>query len=395
MKIAHISDLHIGKYLKGYSLAEDQRYILKQIVEVMKEEAPDVLLIAGDIYDKSAPSGEAFSLFDEFLGDLDELPGSLPVLIIAGNHDSPERLDFASGFLERHHIYISTMPPQAPDEFLKKVVLEDGSGPVNFYLLPFTRPGDLRGRLLQEGEEIRTYQEAIQYLLDRETIDWTQRNVIVSHQFYQGSTSQTEVCDSELARLQVGGLEVIDSGILQQFDYVALGHIHGAQQVGKPWIRYSGTPLKYSVSECNQRKGITIVTLEEKGMQPAISQIPLRPLRDVRKVTGTLEEIIRMTVQEEGNLAEDYVSVALTDDAEIYRPKEQLEKYLHHLLELELDCMRMKLETEEAEDEKIRELVPQEAFAVFFEKMTGRPMHEEERAVFDRICLEAAKEVQE
>ena len=244
MKIAHISDLHIGKYLNGYSLLEDQRYILKQMIEILKEEAPDVLLIAGDVYDKSAPSGEAFSLFDDFLTDLDELSGTMPVLIIAGNHDSPERLDFASGFLERHHIYISTMPPQTQDEFLKKISLKDEYGTVNFYLLPFTQPGDLRGRLLQPGEDVRTYQEAVQFLLDREPIDWTQRNVIVSHQFYQGSGSKTEVCDSELARMQVGGLEVIDSGILQQFDYAALGHIHGAQQVGKPWIRYSGTPLK-------------------------------------------------------------------------------------------------------------------------------------------------------
>lgn len=381
MKFAHISDLHIGKYLKGYSLLEDQRYILKQIIQRLKEARPDALMIAGDIYDKSVPSGEAFSLFDDFLGWLDELPFSMPVLIIAGNHDSPERLDFASSFLERHHIYISTLPPQQPDEYLKKISLQDSFGNLNVYLLPFTKPGDLKGRGVVSEEALTNYQSAVQALLHRENIDWKERNVLISHQFYQGGDRRTEVCDSELASLQVGGLEVIDSAIIKDFDYVALGHIHGPQQAGYPNIRYSGTPLKYSVSEVKHRKSITIVTIREKGEPLEIQQIPLVPLREVREETGKLEEI-RARISEENK--EDYFSITLTDEMELHRPKEALEYQLSHLLELRFENQRTR-SLLEGQNRNVRELQPGEAFAQFFQMMQCRSLNEEEQAVMDSV----------
>lgn len=381
MKFAHISDLHIGKYLKGYSLLEDQRYILKQIIQRLKEARPDALMIAGDIYDKSVPSGEAFSLFDDFLGWLDELPFPMPVLIIAGNHDSPERLDFASSFLERHHIYISTLPPQQPDEYLKKISLQDSFGNLNIYLLPFTKPGDLKGRGVVSEEELTDYQSAVQALLHRENIDWKERNVLISHQFYQGGDRRTEVCDSELASLQVGGLEVIDSAIIKDFDYVALGHIHGSQQAGYPNVRYSGTPLKYSVSEVKHWKSITIVTIREKGEPLEIQQIPLVPLREVREETGKLEEI-RARISEENK--DDYFSITLTDETELYRPKEALEYQLSHLLELRFENQRTR-SLLEGQNRNVRELQPREAFAQFFQMMQCRSLNEEEQAVMDSV----------
>lgn len=389
MKLAHISDLHIGKYLKGYSLLEDQRYILGQIVQKLRENRPEVLLIAGDIYDKSAPSGEAFSLFDDFLGWLDELPFSMPVVIIAGNHDSPERLDFASSFLERHHIYISTLPPQQEGEYLKKITLQDSYGNLNLYLLPFTKPGDLKGRgLIPEEERITDYQSAIQTLLNRETIDWKERNVLLSHQFYQGGNHVTEVCDSELASLQVGGLEVIDSAIVKDFDYVALGHIHRGQQAGYPHIRYSGTPLKYSVSEAGHHKSMTLVTMAEKGAPVQIQEIPLTPLREVREEKGTLDEV-RGRISEENQ--DDYYSITLTDEGELHRPKETLEYQLSHLLELRFENEKTRRLSEGSQEER-QVLQPGAAFTQFFQMMQNRSMTEEEQAVMDTIFQQVSEE---
>lgn len=382
MKLAHISDLHIGKYLKGYSLLEDQRYILKQIVQKLGEVQPDALLIAGDIYDKAAPSGEAFSLFDDFLGWLDELPGTMQVVIIAGNHDSPERLNFASSFLERHHIVISAMPPREREEHLKKITLQDSYGNLNLYLLPFTKPGDLKGRgLVSEEECIRSYQDAVQILLNRESIDWKERNVLVSHQFYQGGNHVTQVCDSELASLQVGGLEVIDSAIVKEFDYVALGHIHKAQTAGYPNVRYSGTPLKYSVSEVSHQKSITLVTIEEKGVPIGIQELMLTPLREVREEKGTLEEV-RGRITEENR--EDYFSITLTDEGELHRPKEALEYQLSHLLELRFENARTREFLGSVQEEE-QVLHPKDAFAQFFQQMQNRSLKEEEMAVMDMV----------
>ena len=201
MKIFHISDLHIGKQLNYYSLKENQKDIFRQIIEMMREHKPDVLIIAGDIFDKSMPSGESYTLFDEFLNDVSKLTPAVPVCLIAGNHDSPERLNYASTFLERHQIYISVMPPQKAEEYLKKIVFEDEFGPVNIYLLPFTKPGYVRH--LFKDQDIPDYETAVRLLIEREEIDRSQRNVIVSHQFYQSQGWETATCDSEQVLLSV------------------------------------------------------------------------------------------------------------------------------------------------------------------------------------------------
>jgi exonuclease SbcD len=247
MKLFHISDLHIGKQLHFYNLKDNQIEILKQITEKARQYRPDAIIIAGDIYDKSVPSAEAYQIFDQFLNDLSEISPSIPILIIAGNHDSAERLNYASSFLEKHKIYISVLPPQKEEEGLKKVVLTDEYGDVNFYLLPFTKPGYVR-HLFAEGV-VTSYDTAVAALIERENIDYTRRNVLVSHQFYVAGDKLPETCESEQVYISVGGIDSVDIAAVRQFDYVALGHLHGPQHIGVKQIRYSGTPLKYSVSE--------------------------------------------------------------------------------------------------------------------------------------------------
>ena len=235
MKIFHIADLHIGKQLNYYNLKANQEEILNQIINRMEEYHPDALLIAGDVFDKSMPSGEAYTVFDDFLNRVSSLEPAIPICIIAGNHDSPERLNYASSFMEKHQIYISVMPPQKADEYLKKVVLADDYGLVNIYLLPFTKPGYVRP--LFSDRDISDYETAVRAILERESIDISQRNILVSHQFYQSSGWETATCDSEQVILSVGGLDRIDISVLKDFDYVALGHLHGPQKIKEEWIR--------------------------------------------------------------------------------------------------------------------------------------------------------------
>ena len=250
MKFFHLSDLHIGKHLFYYSLLEDQKYVFHQILEAAKEEQPDAVLLCGDIYDKTIPSAEAVSLFDWFLTELKEtLPKAL-ILIIAGNHDSGERLEFARELLEKEGVFIAGLPPRETDEKIRKVTMTDPAGEVCFYLLPFTKPSHLRKKY--EEEKIDSYEDAVKKLLEEEEIDTTKRNVLLSHQFYLSGGSEPLTCDSEIR--MAGGIDEIDTRLLEDFDYVALGHIHRAQRIGKGQCYYSGTPLKYSVSEAAHQK---------------------------------------------------------------------------------------------------------------------------------------------
>lgn len=379
MKIFHISDLHIGKHLHMHNMAQDQAYILHEIVEKAKEYRPDVILVAGDVYDKSIPSGEAYRLFDTFLDELAQVEPVIPVLIIAGNHDHAERLQYASGFMEKHHIYISVMPPQREEEFLKKITLADDYGEVDFYLLPFTKPGYVRG-LLSNGQEL-TYESAYAGILEREQIDEARRNVLVAHQFFISQGQKTETCDSEQLSLLVGGIDAIDTSVVSQFDYVAAGHIHGPQNLAQGKVRYCGTPLKYSVSEEKHHKSITMITLMEKGTEPILEIIPLQPLREVRKIKGTLAELL---AQADGK-QDDYVSITLTDEKEPYRPKDSLDEVYTHILEIALDNSRTRAIRqsiyEQGEVAQIQKS-PLEEFRDFYEMMQQQPLSElEEQAL--------------
>lgn len=382
MKFFHLSDLHIGKQLYGYHLNQDQRVILDQVIEQAKKLRPDAIVIAGDVYDKSVPSADAVTLFDEFLTKLTEMEPAIPVLIISGNHDSAERLEYASQILDRQQIYIAGVPPKTSEDHIRKVVLKDQYGEVNFFLLPFIKPGFVRN-VLEEVPE--TYDVAVRKMIEREHIDTTQRNVLVSHQFYTFSGKEPDRCESEL--LSVGGLDNIDISAVSDFDYVALGHIHGGQRVGMEKIRYSGTLLKYSVSEQNHHKGLLVVTLNEKGEEPQLEKIELHPLRDVHEIHGELETVLAMADEA---TQDDYVSVTLTDELETYRPLDRLREVYPHILELRIDNARTRAKLEEVEEiEQISD--PADAFVQFFEKMQNRTMTNEEQEILTEV-LEKAKE---
>lgn len=379
MKIFHLSDLHIGKQLYDYNLGENQQAVLSQIAAQARISRPDVILICGDIFDRSVPSGEAYTIFDHFLQELSEITPQIPVLLIAGNHDHAQRLQYASSFFERNQIYVSTMVPEQPEEYLKKIVLEDNEGEVNFYLLPFLKPGYVR-HLFPEGV-VTDYESAVQAVLERENIEYGKRNVLLSHQFYTNQGEKPETCDSEQALITVGGLDNIDVSLVERFDYVALGHIHGAQMVKYPHIRYCGTPLKYSVSEEHHRKSITVATLGRKGEDVQIDTIPLLPIQEVRRERGLLQEILARASQKN---CHDFISVTLTDEKEPYRPKEQLEEVYDHLLELRIDNTRTRnlMEMEPVGDFTLH---PMEAFRSFYQEMQGQPMNEAEEKMIERM----------
>ena len=379
MKFFHLSDLHIGKQLHRYNLKEDQQVILKEVITYAKELRPDAIVIAGDIYDKSVPSAEAVNVFDEFLTDLSEITPEIPILIISGNHDSPDRLKYASEILKRHHIYLAGNVPERPEEHIEKVTLHDAYGEVDFYLLPFMKPAYVKNIFVDGTPE--TYSDAVKEIIKREKIDYKdKRNVLVSHQFYVGEKAESpETCDSEV--FSVGGIDNVDIGSVKEFDYVALGHLHGAQCIGKPEIRYCGTLLKYSVSESTQNKSLTVVTLKAKGEKPEIENYPLHPLRDVRKKKGTLDEIIKEAQETE---KDDYISITLTDEIDPYKPKEQLERIFSHILENRVDNQRTRTKLKEMDEELVMK-DPFTSFAEFYKEMQGREMNGEEETIMKEI----------
>ena len=379
MKFFHLSDLHIGKQLHRYNLKEDQQVILKEVITYAKELRPDAIVIAGDIYDKSVPSAEAVNVFDEFLTDLSEITPEIPILIISGNHDSPDRLKYASEILKRHHIYLAGNVPERPEEHIEKVTLHDAYGEVDFYLLPFMKPAYVKNIFVDGTPE--TYSDAVKEIIKREKIDYKdKRNVLVSHQFYVGEKAESpETCDSEV--FSVGGIDNVDIGSVKEFDYVALGHLHGAQCIGKPEIRYCGTLLKYSVSESTQNKSLTVVTLKAKGEKPEIENYPLHPLRDVRKKKGTLDEIIKEAQETE---KDDYISITLTDEIDPYKPKEQLERIFSHILEIRVDNQQTRTKLKEMDEELVMK-DPFTSFAEFYKEMQGREMNGEEETIMKEI----------
>ena len=330
MKIFHLSDLHIGLKLYNRDLLEDQKYVFDQIIKYAKEEAPDVILNAGDIYDKAVPSAEAVEVFDDFIAELANETTST-VMTISGNHDSAPRVDTYRRVLAKQKLFMIGKPPVMPDEYIEKVTLTDEFGPVNFYLLPFVKPSmvklitgtDADGRNL-------SYNEAMHALIARENIDPNERNVFVSHQFYLpvGKTADdVERMESEIRT--VGNIDEISADVLAPFDYAALGHIHKPMTVGDDRFRYSGTPMSYSVSEAGQKKGVVMVTLREKGSAPSISVLPLEPLHEVRVIEDTLEEILKQG-------CDDYVTAVLTDKVEfdIFDMQARLRAAFPNLLEI-------------------------------------------------------------
>ena len=370
MKLLHLSDLHLGKRVNEFSMLEDQQYILKQILNIIEEERPDAVLMAGDIYDKSVPSAEAVQLFDEFLYRLSE--GDRQVFVISGNHDSPERLAFGGRLMDRSGIHIAPVYHGHVDPF----VLQDASGTVNLYLLPFVKPAQVRKYF--PDQEIVSYTDAVRAALEEMGPDPDQRNVLVTHQFVTGASRS----DSE--EISVGGADNVDASVFDAFDYTALGHIHGPQNAGGERIRYCGTPLKYSFSEAGHQKSVTVAELGEKekgGEKAALSlrTIPLKPLRDLREIRGTYLELTAKSYYEDMN-REDYLHVTLTDEEDVPDAVGKLRIIYPNLMKLDYDNRRTRAGAAPVEGTDLEQKSPAELFAEFYERQNNGPMSEEQLA---------------
>lgn len=365
MKFFHLSDLHIGLKLMNRDLSEDQEYIFRQITDLAAMHRPDAVVIAGDIYDRAVPSAEAVELFDRFLTGLTQAVPGTAVMIVSGNHDSGLRLNCFRSVLARQQVHMIGLPPQRPEEFIEKVVLEDDWGPVNFYLLPFVKPSMVKQIVgTEENGNNLSYDETLRRLIDRENIDESRRNVLVSHQFYlppHVQADQVERMESEIRT--VGNIDEVSGEMLQIFDYAALGHIHKPMKVGDEFHRYCGTPLACSVSEAGQDKGIVMVEMEEKGNLKT-SVLPLTPLRQVRLLRGTLSAVLAQACG-------DYVTVVLTDrtDLDILDMQDRLRSAFPRLLEIRRETMRQADYRVQAEPGK--QLDPFELCCAFLGETTG------------------------
>ena len=363
MRFIHLADLHIGKRVNGFPMLEDQRYILEQILERTKESAADAVIIAGDIYDKPVPSAEAVDLFDDFLVGLTKL--GVMVFLISGNHDSAERISYAGRLLRESQVYIS---PRF-DGTIHPISVSDDYGIVNVYLIPYIHPSLVRNAWPEE--KIGSYDDAMRVLLEKSGADPNARNLAVVHQFVTAGGQSPEETDSE--EKHVGGLDKVDASAFDAFDYVALGHLHGPQRIGRDTIRYAGSPLKYSFSEEKQNKSITLAELKEKG-KVTYDLLPLEAKRDLRTVRGTFEEVTspEFTAWRKGD---DYYRVILTDENDVPNALSRLRRrFYENLMILEYDNARtssdVRIEAEEGEEEK----EPIEVLGDLYQMQNGREM---------------------
>ena len=360
MKFIHLSDLHIGKRVNEVSMIEDQEYILHQILEQTDSIQPDAVLISGDVYDKSVPSGEAVTLFDNFLFALAER--KLQVLIISGNHDSAERLAFGGRLMENKGIYLSPVY----DGSIAPITLKDAYGSVHFWLLPFLKPAHVK-RFYPE-ETIESYTDACRVAIENMNLDPTQRNVLLTHQFVTGSAT----CDSE--EISVGGTDNVDAAVFEDFDYVALGHLHGPQNIGSERIRYCGTPLKYSFSETDHKKSITVVELGEKGTF-LLETVPLVPKHDMRQIRGSYEEITARSFYQD-TAVDDYLQITLTDEEDVPEAVSRLRVIYPNLMKLNYDNTRTRSAAVVDGALDVQKKSQLQLFNELYEIQNGQPMND-------------------
>lgn len=375
MKFMHLSDLHIGKRVNEFSMLEDQKYILAQILSLVEEEQADGVFLAGDLYDKPVPPAEAVQVLDSFLTRLARL--NVPVFAVSGNHDSAERVAFGSRLLSSRGVYLSPVY----DGAVEKISMTDAYGEVVIHLLPFIKPAVVRH--VFEEEEINSYQDAVYAAVSHMEINPEARNVLVAHQFVTGAAR----CESE--EILVGGLDNVDSSVFEPFDYVALGHIHSPQHVGRETIRYCGTPLKYSFSEAEQEKSVTVVELKEKG-QVEIRKLPLKPLRDMRRVRGSYLEVTARSFYQDSN-TEDYIQVTLTDEEDVPDGLQKLRVIYPNLMRLEYDNKRTRNHENIDGACEVEQKSELELFKEFYELQNNQPMSGQQEA-FVRDLIENIQE---
>lgn len=369
MRFLHISDLHIGKYVNGFSMLKDQEHILNQIVQIAKNTKADAVLIAGDIYDKSVPSAEAVMLLDNFLCDLS---ACAHVFVISGNHDSPERLNFGSRIMDKCNLHIVSVY----NGLVPYVTLSDEFGPIRIRMLPFVRPYQVRQ--FHPDAEIDSYESAIKTALMNVCIDPFQRNILITHQFIAG----VKTCDSEES--VIGSAESISSNLFDDFDYVALGHIHNAQSIGRNAVRYCGTPLKYSFSEVNSNKTVTLVDIHEKGSLQ-ISELPLVPLHDMVRIRGSYDQVTRRDFYQPNNLQNAYVGITLTDEYDIPDAAAKLRVIYPYLMRLDYDNKRTQSESSPLEDDILEQKSPSELLADFYKKQNGKDLSPAQKLLADNL----------
>lgn len=376
MKFLHLSDLHLGKRVIEFSMLEDQKYILNEIIKIADSQKPDAVLIAGDVYDKGIPPLEAVSLFDDFLNRLVER--NLPVLIISGNHDSAERIAFGSKLMKKSGVYFSSVY----NGNIEKIILNDDIGPVNFYLLPYLKPSFVRQCFPEE--KIDSFNDAVKMALSKVDVDKSQRNVLLAHQFVTGAST----CESE--ELYVGGSENIDASLFDDFDYVALGHLHGPQKIIKENVRYCGSPLKYSFSECSQKKSVCLVELGKKS-EVKIDLQELKPLRDMREIKGSYDDIMLKKNYENTNV-EDYIHVTLTDEQDVPEGFGKIRSVYINLMKLDYDNARTRNNNEIETKFDAKQIKPADLFEGFFELQNNKKMDEEQKSFIDSLIEEIWEE---
>ena len=363
MRLIHLSDLHLGKRVNGFSMLEDQRYILKEILRIIDEERPDAVLISGDVYDKAVPSAEAVLVLDEFLCRLAQR--KIPVLMISGNHDSAERVAFGGRLMERSGVYVSPVY----DGAVQPIALHDAWGEVRIYLLPFLKPAHVR-RCFPD-ETIESYTDALRVAVGQMEIDAGARNLLLTHQFVTGAAR----CESE--ELSVGGADHVDASVFDGFDYVALGHLHGPQNVGSGRIRYCGTPLKYSFSEAGHYKSVTVAELGEKG-ELKLHAVPLLPRHDMRVLGGTFAQLTGEGKENAGE-REDYLHIILTDEEDVPEALGRLRQIYPNLLKLSYDNTRTRTSRSVDRAESVQRKSPLELFEAPYETQNNQPMSKEQR----------------
>lgn len=369
MKIMHLSDLHIGKKVNEYSMLQDQIYILKEILQIIDDEKVETVIIAGDVYDRSLPPNDSLGLFDEFLYQLSSR--NVNVFVISGNHDSPERISYCGRMMTENKIFLSPVY----DGNVKSITLNDDYGEVNFYLLPFVRPADIRRYF--PDENIENYTDAVKVAIDNMNVDFNERNILVTHQFVTGA----ELSESE--DIIVGGTDNVSGEVFDGFDYVALGHIHREQTVGKDNIRYCGTPLKYSFSEAKHIKSVTILDFNDKG-NIEYSKIPLTPFRDMREIRGTYYELTLKSSYESTN-TEDYLHITLTDEEDIPDAIGKLRSIYPNIMKLDYDNLRTRGSGTVDAIENIESKSPFELFADLFKQQNNQDMSEEQEEIMRNL----------
>lgn len=380
MRLLHISDLHLGKRFKEFSLLEDQEHILEQILILTDKTAPDGILIAGDIYDKSVPSAEAVALFDRFLTRL--AARRIPVFAISGNHDSAERIAFGSSLMTQSGIHLSPVYTGS----VEPISLEDNYGKVNIYLLPFLRPQTVRRAFPEEAEQITDYSGALACAVSHMTLDPKQRNILVTHQFVTGSSG------SGSEESFVGGTESVDVQVFDGFDYVALGHIHAAQSVSRETVRYCGTPMKYDFSEIGQEKSVTLVELGQKGTI-SVTALPLTPLRDMRQIRGSYDELMTKSTYE-GTDTQDFIRAVLTDEQDVPDAMRRMRNVYPNLAELLYDNRRTRQSSSFQALEAMEALSPAQLFAQFYESQNGSPLLDVQREFLEAELAKLTQEVE-